>query len=476
MIGFAPAGLDVTTASVSADPGLLSADPGMMATAAHAFASAAQKLQATSQVSAKASAQLSTYWLGRGVQGFDTASTKANAGARVAGGALAGAAGALMTLSAQITAAQALARRALALAEQSAQAASALQSAYAASSEQAVAALPAGATADQAMAARAPTPGQVAQADAISADAALATQLMAEANTTARQAWAQAAAAFDAVTAQAPSVQAAVASARAEAASASRGGGSLLGGIVNILGAAALPIGSAAADFFSDGAAAGATPEEAAAEDSLVSDGIADLAGGGASAADITAAEETAAENAVVDGGRVGAQVAEDAAGGPEPQAVYENSVAEPLTSEELQALDDYTGNAYYRSLNAALREGTPLTPEQQALSDNLSSALAKMPDYEGIVYRGMNLTSEQLAEYVPGETVTWDAFTSTDTTDPFPGNTQVVIESSTGKLISAYSQVETENEVLFDKGSQFVVESNQQVDGTTYLTLRQAP
>jgi hypothetical protein len=83
----------------------------------------------------------------------------------------------------------------------------ALSSSVADSSGRAVAALPAGATAAQLDHALAPTSSQLAHADMLSADASRAAAMMTQANADARTAWHVAASAFDAVTAQSPSVQ-----------------------------------------------------------------------------------------------------------------------------------------------------------------------------------------------------------------------------------------------------------------------------
>lgn len=310
-------GLDIATASVSAEPGLASADPAMMAAAARTFGSAAHQIEGAGRASSQASAQLSTNWWGRGKQGFDSAASKANSGAQVAAGAMAGAGGALMTLSVEISAAQAMAKQAQTLAADSTQAASALESAYAASAAQAVQALPPGATPAQVLAARAPSAAQAAQASAISADAAEATKLMAQANSMARQAWSQAAATFDAVTAQAPSVQAAVAAARAQAANAHQGGG-FWSGVGNLaLGGVAW-----AGDAVLGGVDAlqggvdpitdGATVLDGAEAADLTGTGIADITGG-ATSSEVAAAEEEAAANVVVDGTKVDSRVADDA-------------------------------------------------------------------------------------------------------------------------------------------------------------------
>lgn len=206
-------GIQLTTPTVAVDPALAAADPERMAKVAQAFASAAHQVEGAGQASAQASARLSQSWSGRGSEGFDAASSKANSRARADAEAMTAASRALMMLSAQIAAAKELAKRAGAIAEATNQAAASLQSSYAASSEQSVRALPADATYEQVLVAGAPTAGQLAQADHISSDAANADQMMVTANSMSRQAWDQASAAFDAVTASFPRLKAATAAA-----------------------------------------------------------------------------------------------------------------------------------------------------------------------------------------------------------------------------------------------------------------------
>lgn len=145
------------------------------------------------------------------------------------------------------------------------------------------------------------------------------------------------------------------------------------------------------------------------------------------------------------------------------------------LTTAEDDAIKDYSGAAYGQ-LNSHLRNGVPMPGYLSDLSDNLSSALSKLPDYKGMVYRGTNLDPAQVARYVPGQTVTESAFTSSSTTRPFPGNTQFTIMSSSGKDISGLSSIPNEDEVLFDKGANFKVLSNDTVNGVHRIVLQEVP
>jgi hypothetical protein len=192
---------------VTPDPELLAADPGAMTAASSTFGSAAHQVYSVATATSDAAGKLAAGWTGMGVQGFKAATSNTNWYSSSAADGLMGASLALAALARSIAAAQVLARAAMALADQTTQASAALDSAYASSQASATAALPATATAAQAERAMAPTAGQLADAEALSGDAARAVAMMNQANEQARLAWRAAASGFDAVTAQAPSVQ-----------------------------------------------------------------------------------------------------------------------------------------------------------------------------------------------------------------------------------------------------------------------------
>jgi uncharacterized protein YukE len=231
---------------VTPDPGLLEADPGVMTAAASTFGSAAHQLNSVATATSNAAGKLAAGWAGKGVQGFKDASSDTNWYSSSAADGLIGASLALSALARSITAAQALARTAMALADQTTQGSAALDSAYANSQASAVAALSASATSAQVERAMAPTAGQLADADVLSTDATRAAAMMNEANTQARVAWRAAASAFDAVTAQSPSVQLAALGVRVKNVGASMDSAAIDGILLMTAGAAygAIPAGA----------------------------------------------------------------------------------------------------------------------------------------------------------------------------------------------------------------------------------------
>jgi uncharacterized Zn-binding protein involved in type VI secretion len=133
------------------------------------------------------------------------------------------------------------------------------------------------------------------------------------------------------------------------------------------------------------------------------------------------------------------------------------------LTDEEYLALRGYT-SSLYKDINPALRQGTP--GEWQPMSDAASSGLQKMSANgyanEGAVVRRANFTDEQVHQLFPENGLHTDkAFVSTSTsTKPGFGNSQINIQSKKGVDVSSLSEYRGEEEVLFKPGTSFKVDS----------------
>ncbi len=124
-------------------------------------------------------------------------------------------------------------------------------------------------------------------------------------------------------------------------------------------------------------------------------------------------------------------------------------------TPQDEAAIKDYTGGGH-RELNETLRDGKPLTTDQQARVDAIGTALAKCPSHPGWVVRGTKLPPDVLAEYKEGETITEKGLMSSSRTKEgaFLGgdnNVEMHIFSKSGKDISSISSAgQHEEEVLF--------------------------
>ena len=138
------------------------------------------------------------------------------------------------------------------------------------------------------------------------------------------------------------------------------------------------------------------------------------------------------------------------------------------LTEHERAALLAYKSSESYK-VNAKLRDGLALTDAEQKLVEELDRALEKLPVHEGTVYRRLSFDMEGqealdtfLAEHEEDGFVQYPAFTSASTTpDGYPVDSRLsvglVLESVGGRDLAGYGN-NFENEVLFPRGSRFIV------------------
>ena len=154
------------------------------------------------------------------------------------------------------------------------------------------------------------------------------------------------------------------------------------------------------------------------------------------------------------------------------------------LTADEIDAIRRYTGPAY-QSLNARLREGRALDPDQERLADHLSSALAKLPAFEGTAYRGYGFNDfddfDHAAATIYSGTFTTPAFTSTSTSSEIADdfgfrryNVVLTIQSKTGRQIAEYSGIAFEKEVLFDRNTVWRLVESKLVGDNLHATIEE--
>ncbi len=138
------------------------------------------------------------------------------------------------------------------------------------------------------------------------------------------------------------------------------------------------------------------------------------------------------------------------------------------MTDPELVSTYSYTteksGWHHYRRLNDELRdsfaEGRAPAQRIEDYMLTLNDALDRIPDQAGTFWRGVTLSAQEQASYIPGSTHTWAAFSSSSRKKEkaFRGNTRFVIKGRHGKDIKPYSQYATEDEVLFKAGTRMRV------------------
>lgn len=133
------------------------------------------------------------------------------------------------------------------------------------------------------------------------------------------------------------------------------------------------------------------------------------------------------------------------------------------LTLPEQVALRHYTGDGYRnlnQMLNGLIKDGDPLYSELVAASKVLSSALDRLPNHVGQVVRRTQMPEAFLAKHQIGDTVDYNAFTSTTygDSDVFSHHPhRLVIKSKTGKSVNFISEYkDQEYEVVFNRPKRF--------------------
>jgi hypothetical protein len=159
------------------------------------------------------------------------------------------------------------------------------------------------------------------------------------------------------------------------------------------------------------------------------------------------------------------------------------------FTADDEAAVWYYTTEAY-RKLNGYLRNPDAFSAADQASlqasADQVSVGLSHLPNFEGQTYRGVDFSAlpPSVAEqYQPGSVVTEAAFTSTTTdvgvaTGGFNGDTLMIIEGQSGTDVAPYSQYPDESEILYDKGTDFLVTDRvyDPTIGKTVIRLTEVP
>lgn len=128
------------------------------------------------------------------------------------------------------------------------------------------------------------------------------------------------------------------------------------------------------------------------------------------------------------------------------------------LSDNEESALNSYISSDSYK-LNEKLRSGVKLSASDKKLIKSLDSALDRMPEFTGTVYRSVSSfgvdTEAFVKSHIPGEVRNFEQYISTGSTvydSSFP--VQYVIKSKRGKDIRAYNP--NESEILFKRDALF--------------------
>lgn len=134
------------------------------------------------------------------------------------------------------------------------------------------------------------------------------------------------------------------------------------------------------------------------------------------------------------------------------------------VLEHEAVSLWAYTAD-FYVPLNRFLRAEGGTNPGVMATVSSATSALSKLPAFEGRVHRGAWLERMQnpkafLEAHKPGEVVQYMGFTSAshDQNRAFAGSIRYLIHSRTGRVVEGLSAHDVEQEVLFAPWTRFRV------------------
>lgn len=136
------------------------------------------------------------------------------------------------------------------------------------------------------------------------------------------------------------------------------------------------------------------------------------------------------------------------------------------LSGSEGAGLNFYTGEGF-RDINSSLNSGN--IGRVKTSVKNIDSGLKKLPNHKGTVNRTVSLNNQKefdnfMSSYDANGHVRYDQYLSTSSEGLYGGDVggkfrvNMNIKSKTGKDISSFSVNKTENEVLFQRGSQFKV------------------
>lgn len=152
------------------------------------------------------------------------------------------------------------------------------------------------------------------------------------------------------------------------------------------------------------------------------------------------------------------------------------------LSEQEIVAINGYTFNQYIE-LNGMLK-GEAVTNQKfyEAYKTVLNSGLSKLPNYEGIVFRGSKIDTKIFQEYKAAKKnktpYNHPFLTSTSEVSgqEFDGNVKFIISSKRGKSIDAFSRFKgKESEVLFKSDTKFMVTGIKKKGSKYLITMEEA-
>ncbi|MBD8007454.1 ADP-ribosyltransferase [Bacillus norwichensis] len=149
------------------------------------------------------------------------------------------------------------------------------------------------------------------------------------------------------------------------------------------------------------------------------------------------------------------------------------------LSTNEQGALNRYISSESY-TLNEKLRNRLDLSSTEQNLVNELDSALRKMPKFEGDLTRSLYFNSDEsiqafLKDHEIGNEKQYNEYISTTKGDIYNAKGQVqlyILNAKKGRDISQFNQ--GEQEILYERGSKFVVKEIEELNGTYHVLMEE--
>ena len=162
-------------------------------------------------------------------------------------------------------------------------------------------------------------------------------------------------------------------------------------------------------------------------------------------------------------------------------QEYYKNAleINKDIRPCEALCIHEYT-DRIYRKVNQYLRENKTKNEDFDKYIQVTNSGLEKLQPYQGITYRGTNLTELQIGKYKEalkkGEVWIEKGFTSSsmDKQSAFKGNVRYEFLSKTGVMVEKLSEFDNEKEVLFKSNSQFQILEVIENNGSTLIRMEE--
>ncbi len=150
------------------------------------------------------------------------------------------------------------------------------------------------------------------------------------------------------------------------------------------------------------------------------------------------------------------------------------------LNYDEEYAMKSYISSESYK-INEKLRSEAVLTPEDYSFTNNLDSALSKMPRHEGTLTRSLEFLNQEdmvsfLKEHEKGSIIEYTQYISTTKGSIYNPDAPIqiiILYATAGRDISSYNP--GENEVLYEKGSRFfIADIIEAEDGTKIIVMKE--